>query len=89
MYAVAAMAAAAEVRKKGRETVALVSQYQDRAADLLRETLKRLPAERRPTFLKDVIRADPQLQPLIRRIAAPDLAGPIPSGVRSPDKPAQ
>ena len=89
VYAVAAIAAAAEVRKKGRETVTLVSQYQDRAADLLRETLKRLPVERRPTFLKDVIRKDPQLQPLIRRIAAPDLAGPIPSAVRSPNRQTQ
>ena len=89
VYAVAAIAAAAEVRKKGRETAIRVSHYQDRAAELLRETLKRLPAEDRPSFLKDVILIDPQLRTLHRRIAPPDLAGPVTSAPRSPNKPAR
>ncbi len=89
VYAVAAIVAAAEVRKKGQETVTLVSRYQDRAADLLREALKRLPAERRPSFLKDVILKDPQLRTLHRRIAPPDLAGAVTSAPRSANKPAR
>ncbi len=36
VYALAAVIAASEVRKKGRETVILVTRYQDRAAELLR-----------------------------------------------------
>ncbi len=75
VYAVAAIAAAAEVRKKGQETVTLVSQYQDRAADLLRETLRRLPPERRASFLKDVILKDPQLRTLKRRVSSLEKPG--------------
>jgi tetratricopeptide (TPR) repeat protein/tRNA A-37 threonylcarbamoyl transferase component Bud32 len=75
VYAVAAIAAAAEVRKKGQETVTLVSRYQVRAADLLRETLRRLPAARRASFLKEVIRKDPQLQTLLRRVSSLERPG--------------
>ena len=75
VYAVAAIAAAAEARKKGQETVTLVSRYQDRAADLLRETLKRLPPERRASFLKDVILKDPQLRTLKRRVSSLERPG--------------
>jgi len=86
VYAVAAIAAAAEMRKKGDETVALVSRYQDRAADLLLEALKRLPPERRASFRNDVILTDPQLRPLRRRVLSLDLAGWLPkqSGAGAP-----
>jgi len=78
VYAVAAIAAGAELRKKGEDTVALVSRYQDRAADLLFEALKRLPPERRASFRNDVILTDPQLRTLRRRVLSLDLAGSLP-----------
>ena len=89
VYAVAAVAAAAEVRRKGQETVALVSRYQDRATDLISEAMKRLPADRRESFLKEVILVDPQLRTLRRRIATLNLTGFVPSTSRSTSKSAQ
>jgi tetratricopeptide (TPR) repeat protein len=74
VYALAAVVVSAEVRKKGQESVLLVTRYQDRAADLLREAVRRLPADRRASFVKDVIRDDPDLRTLHRRVSSMDLA---------------
>jgi tetratricopeptide (TPR) repeat protein len=82
VYALAAVVVSAEVRRKGPESVLLVSRYQDRAADLLREAIRRLPAGRRASFVKEVILADPELRALRRRLSSMDLAGPAPP--RSP-----
>ncbi len=70
VYALAAVVAAAEVRKKGQETVTLVARYQDRATGLLREALKRMPEDQRASFWRDVVPADPALQALRRRVSA-------------------
>ena len=59
VYALAAVAAAADVRKNGQETVTLVARYQDRATGLLREALKRMPEDQRASFWRDVVPDDP------------------------------
>jgi eukaryotic-like serine/threonine-protein kinase len=75
VYALAAVVAAADVRKKGPETVALVTRYQDRATGLLREALKRMPDDQRAVFWRDVVPADPALRTLRRRVSAVDGSG--------------
>jgi tetratricopeptide (TPR) repeat protein len=77
VYALAAVVVSAEARKKGPESVFLVTRYQDRAADLLREAIRRLPADRRASFVRDVILADPELRTLRRRLSSMDLAGQV------------
>ncbi len=72
VYALAAVVAAADVRKKGQETVTLVARYQDRATGLLREALKRMPEDQRASFWRDVVPADPALRTLRRRVSALD-----------------
>jgi eukaryotic-like serine/threonine-protein kinase len=72
VYALAAVVVAAEVRKKGQDTVTLVARYQDRATELLREALKRMPEIERASFWRDVVPADPALRVLRRRVAGPD-----------------
>jgi hypothetical protein len=83
IYAQAAIVAGSEARRTGPEAVALVTRYQDRAVVLVRWALRRLPAERRGWFWRDSIQVDPALRMLRRRIAAPDLAGPVTSAARS------
>jgi tetratricopeptide (TPR) repeat protein len=78
IYAMAAVVASTEARKKGHEAVVLVDRYQDRAVMLLREALRRLPANQREAFWRDSIQADPALRALRRRVAAPEPAGPAP-----------
>jgi hypothetical protein len=72
VYALAAVVAAAEVRKKGQETVTLVARYQDRATGLLQESLKRMPDDQRASFWRDIVPADPALRALRRRVSALD-----------------
>ena len=81
VYALAAVVAAAEVRKKGQETVTLVARYQDRATGLLREALKRMPEDQRASFWRDVVPADPALRALRRRVSS---LGPPGEGGRRP-----
>jgi tetratricopeptide (TPR) repeat protein len=83
LYAQAAIVAGTEARRKGPEAVALVTRYQDRAVVLVREAVRRLPAERRVAFWRDSIQADPALRMLRRRIAALELTGPVTSAARS------
>ncbi|MFI5454652.1 MAG: protein kinase [Isosphaerales bacterium] len=77
VYALAAVVAAAEVRKKGQETVTLVTRYQDRATELLREALKRMPDDQRASFWRDVVPADPALRALRRRVSALEGSGDV------------
>ena len=85
MYALAAVVVSAEVRRKGQDSARLVTPYQDRAVVLLREAIRRLPADRRASFVKEVILVDPDLRTLRRRLASPDLAGQV-SAATSPPK---
>jgi len=87
IYAQAAIVASTEARRKGQEAVVLVYRYQDRAVMLVREALRRLPADQRAAFWRDSIQADPALRTLRRRIASPDLAGPAASSTRSENNP--
>jgi hypothetical protein len=68
IYARAALAVTAEVRRKGRDVVILAHKYQDRAVDLLTEAMRRVPPERRAEFWRNQIQADPLLQPIIPRL---------------------
>src|SRR5262249_14837036 len=72
IYAQAAIVASTEARRKGQDAVILVNRYQDRAVTLVREALKRLPADRRAPFWRDSIQADPALRALQRRISSVD-----------------
>jgi tetratricopeptide (TPR) repeat protein len=87
IYAQSAIVAGTEARRKGQEVVVLVNRYQDRAVMLVREALRRLPADRRAAFWRDSIQADPALRTLRRRIASPDLAGPAASSTKSENNP--
>ncbi len=68
VYALAAVVVAAEVSKNGRESVILVEHYQERAAELLGDTLKQTPEAERAEFLRGVIEKDPSLRVLRRRV---------------------
>jgi tetratricopeptide (TPR) repeat protein len=82
IYAQAAIVAGTDARKKGQDAVSLVARYQDRAVTLVREALRRLPADQRAAFWRDSIQADPALRTLRRRISSVDLAGPNTSAAR-------
>ena len=91
VYALAAIVAAAEVRKKGQETVTLVARYQDRAAGLLREAIKRLPADQPRLVREGRHPRRPRLRTLRRRLSStPDLAraGPVPAAPDADSVPA-
>jgi len=83
IYAKAAIAATAEVKKTGQDAVGLVSRYQDQAVELLRQAVKRLPAAQRPAFVRDVVQTDPALATLRHRLRSLDLAGSALSSDRS------
>jgi eukaryotic-like serine/threonine-protein kinase len=89
VYALASVVVGAEVRKRGQDSVRLVTRYQDRAAFLLRQAVNQLPADKRASFWREVIQTDPALRTLRRRLASPDLAGPVTSATGSQNKPAQ
>lgn len=72
IYAVAAVVVAAEARKKGQESVRLVARYQDAASSLLGEAIRRMPPDRRSSFVRDVVLFDPDLRRICRRL---NLAG--------------
>jgi tetratricopeptide (TPR) repeat protein len=89
VHALSAVVVSAEARKTGQESVRLVTQYQDRAVGLLREAIRRLPADRRASFIKDAILADPDLRTLRRRVSSMDLAGPVPFPTTAGATPSQ
>ena len=74
IYVRAALAAANEVRKAGREAVALTASYQDRAVALIREAVRRTPAGQRQAFVRDQVFTDPALRPILRRLRFEGLA---------------
>ena len=63
----AADVAAAEAPRNGLALLQVADDYRDRAQGLLRRSLESLPGDRRPAFLRDVIRADPAFAALRRR----------------------
>ena len=75
VYALAAVVAAAEVRKKGFETVAVVARYEDRAAGLLREALWRMPENQRSRILAQRRPRRPGARTLRRRVSSLDSVG--------------
>jgi serine/threonine protein kinase/tetratricopeptide (TPR) repeat protein len=74
IYARAAAVAGASTRTKGRESLILVEQYQDRGTALLREAMKRLPAGERTKFWREIVQSepDPAMNVLRRRLRASD-----------------
>ena len=74
IYARAAIAATAEVKKTGQGAVGLVSRYQDQAILLVRQAVTRLPAAQRPTFVRDVVLTDPALATLRHRLRSIEMA---------------
>ena len=74
IYAKAAIAAAADVRKRGQDAVSLVARYQDQAVELIREAIKRHPAAQRVSFVRDVVQTDPALAALRHRLRSLELA---------------
>jgi tetratricopeptide (TPR) repeat protein/tRNA A-37 threonylcarbamoyl transferase component Bud32 len=68
VYALAAVAAAADAGAKARLAASPVERYQDRAVELVKLALERTPAERRAAFWHDQVAADPALRPLQRRL---------------------
>jgi tetratricopeptide (TPR) repeat protein len=86
VYCQAANAASTEIRKKGQDAVAQVIRYQDRAVELVQESLKRLPAEKRATFPTEALN-DPDLSAIRRRLRSIFPAGspvsPTGSGPKS------
>ncbi len=70
IYARAAAIAAASVRTKGRASLSLVEEYQDRGTALLIKAMKRLPAGERASFWRDVVEGepDPAMNALRRRL---------------------
>jgi eukaryotic-like serine/threonine-protein kinase len=77
VHALAAVVVSAEARADGQESLLLITRYQDRAMELLREAIRRLPADQRATFVKDVVLGDPDLRTLRRRVSSMNLADPV------------
>ena len=82
IYAKAAVAATADVRKTGRDAVFVVTRYQDQAVALVRESYNRLPGAQRASFLRGVLETDPALSTLRRRLRTIEPAGPATSADR-------
>jgi serine/threonine protein kinase/tetratricopeptide (TPR) repeat protein len=74
IFAKAAVAATAEVKKSGQVAVLLVSRYEDQALEQLRMAIALLPAAHRPSFVRDVVQTDPALAVLRHRLRSLDLA---------------
>jgi eukaryotic-like serine/threonine-protein kinase len=87
IYARAAIAAAAEVKKTGQDAVGLVSRYQDRALALVRQAVMRRPAADRSTFVRNVVQTDPALATLRHRLRSLELAESSISSDRSGTQP--
>jgi eukaryotic-like serine/threonine-protein kinase len=83
IYARAAIAATAEVKKTGQSAVGLVSGYQDQAVELLRQAVTRLPAAERRAFVRVKVQTDPVLATLRHRFRSFELAGSAASLDRS------
>jgi serine/threonine protein kinase/tetratricopeptide (TPR) repeat protein len=81
IYAKAAVAASADVRKNGLDAVAIVNRYQEQAIALIRQVVLNRPANQRASFFRDVVHTDPALQSLRRRLRSIDPAAPTQAAV--------
>jgi len=84
IYAQAAIVAATEVREQGQDVALRVARYQDRAASLLNQAMRRIPAEKRASFWRDSVQADPALRVLRRRLQSWELAAAASATADSP-----
>lgn len=66
-YAQASVLATAHASDRSRDGLDLSFRYQERALELLGESLGRIPLEQRPTFWRDVIHSDNALRAIRRR----------------------
>ena len=78
IHAQAAISAASEARKTGKDAVSLVNRYQDRAMALVRQWLKRLPATERGRSLRELFQ-DPAMATLRHRLRSLELTGAVSS----------
>ena len=78
IHAQAAIVAASEARKTGRDAVSLVNHYLDQAMELARRWLKRIPPAERAKALRDLLQ-DPAMVPLRRRLRSLELTGAVSS----------
>jgi tetratricopeptide (TPR) repeat protein len=67
VYALAAVDATSEIRRKGRDAVAVVARYQDRAVELIRAARIHIPAAGRANF-EAVLQKDPAIDAIRRRL---------------------
>jgi tetratricopeptide (TPR) repeat protein len=70
IYAQAAQAVATEVRRRGRDALAQFNKYQDRAVDLVTESMRQIAPEHRAEFWRNQIQGDPAFQPIVPRLSA-------------------
>jgi tetratricopeptide (TPR) repeat protein/tRNA A-37 threonylcarbamoyl transferase component Bud32 len=91
IYALAAIAAATEVRTEGRAAVTTVERYEDHAVALLKLALERTPVEGRRAFWQDHVAVDPALRPLLRRLRWLQPVGPVngPAAAGRPREPGR
>ena len=76
IYAQAAGRIDVDARQANYRTAWTRYAYQDRAVDLLRQALDRLPAEKRAAFWRETIHSDDALEPIARSRAFVQLAAP-------------
>ena len=77
----------ADAKTPGQLAVGLVTRYQDAVLEMLRKTIALVPAAERPTFVRDVVQADPAIAALGHRLRSLDLAGsarPLDRSVQEP-----
>jgi tetratricopeptide (TPR) repeat protein len=76
VYALAAVAATSHVRRSGRDTVAIVARYQDRAVGFVLAARGRVPVAERSTF-ESVLGTDPAIGTIRRRLRLTPPAEPV------------
>ena len=76
VYVKAAASVVADAPRRNLGQARLADDYLDRAQALVRQSLERMPAERRASFWSDVVQADPALAALRQRPKFSQLAGP-------------
>jgi len=77
IYALAAPLAAAEPGANGRSARSLAASYQEKAVNLIRETLHREAPDRRATFWREIIQPDPGLSAIRRWLNFEELIAPF------------
>ena len=76
IFAQASMVASNEVRKRGKDAVLAMVRYQDRATTLVSEAFRLTPVEKRTSFWRDSVQADPALRTIRHRLRSVEIALP-------------